>query len=45
MATLATSLQKDLEMLQSGKLDEEEFETRANNLLKMFNIPISDYVD
>lgn len=45
MATLATSLQKDLEMLQSGKLDEEEFETRANNLLKMFNIPVSDYVD
>ena len=45
MAALATSLQKDLEMLQSGRLDEEEFETRMNHLLKMFNIPVSDYAD
>ena len=45
MATLATSLQKDLEMLQCGKLDEEEFEMRTKNLLQMFNIPVSDYVD
>ena len=45
MATLATSLQKDLEMLQCGKLDEEEFEMRTKNLLMMFNIPVSDYVD
>ena len=45
MATLATSLQKDLEMLHCGKLDEEEFEMRTKNLLMMFNIPVSDYVD
>ncbi len=45
MATLATSLQKDLEMLQTGRLSEEEFETRTDNLLKMFHIPVSDYVE
>lgn len=45
MATLTTSLQKDLEMFDSGKLDNDEFETRMNNLLKMFNIPVSDYID
>ena len=44
MATLASSLQKDIELYESGRLTDEEFEVRMGNLLRMFDIPIADYV-
>ena len=44
MATLASSLQKDIELYESGKLKKKQFEMRMKDSIQIFNVPIEEYI-